>query len=55
MSIQHLEQSHVDLSKIPPLESNRLIGFVNHFALNIVQVSFHFVRVAIFQWLTVIR
>ena len=39
MSIRQLEQSHTDLSKIPPLETNRLIGFVNNFAYNLITVS----------------
>lgn len=39
MSIRGLAYSHVDLSKIPPLEPNRLVGFINHFASSLVQVS----------------
>ena len=49
MSIRLLEQSHMDLKKIPPLDANRITGFVNHFAINLIKVSFK-----INLWLTLI-
>ncbi|RWS31111.1 WASH complex subunit CCDC53-like protein [Leptotrombidium deliense] len=36
-SIQQLQQSHVDLCKVSPIEKNRLIAFVNHFVVSVVK------------------
>ena len=33
MSITKLEQSHIDLSKLKPLNPNRLVAFVNHMVI----------------------
>lgn len=38
MSLRDLEQSHADLSRIPSLEPNRLVAFINHVAGSLVQV-----------------
>ena len=35
MSITKLEQSHVDLNKLKPLNPNRLVAFVNHMVIRI--------------------
>ena len=35
MSITKLEQSHIDLSKLKPLNPNRLVAFVNHMVIRI--------------------
>ena len=39
MTLRDLEQSHANLSRVPPLDPNRLIGFINHFAASLVQVT----------------
>ncbi|KAI1302413.1 hypothetical protein HDE_02578 [Halotydeus destructor] len=37
MSIKKLEQSHVDLSKVVPLNGNRLVAFINHVVIRVTE------------------